>query len=212
MHTCVCRGRKASADPLELPLWKVGSHPLGARNWTQVLCKNSKCSYLLSHLSSPERNLKRIVPGTQCHTNYGSKEQSVSNFPLRDYHEHLVSLGTGQLVITQHEKLFWFACVDCGISLNFCFVQVGVTTTKSTLKHQLIDSHIDKAVIFLAQELEQKNLVLCPRLWLHSLTINHRSELNRSLENIWPNSHFTESPKGAQEEKWLAHSNMAIAY
>lgn len=134
------------------------------------------------------------------------------HFPLRDYHEHLVSLGTGQLVITQHEKLFWFAYVDCGISLNFCFVQVGVTTTKSTLKHQLIDSHIDKAVIFLAQELEQKNLVLCPRLWLHSLTINHRSELNRSLENIWPNSHFTESPKGAQEEKWLAHSNMAIAY
>lgn len=43
-------------SPLELELEKVVSCPVGAGNQTSVLCKSSKDSQLLSHLSGPNFN------------------------------------------------------------------------------------------------------------------------------------------------------------
>jgi hypothetical protein len=41
-------------DPLELELRMVVSHHAGVENQTQALWENSKCPYLLCHLSSPQ--------------------------------------------------------------------------------------------------------------------------------------------------------------
>ena len=44
--------QKRALDPLELKTQMVVSHHVGAGDQTQVLCKSSKDSYSLSHLSS----------------------------------------------------------------------------------------------------------------------------------------------------------------
>lgn len=50
-----CEGQKRVSVVLDLELQMVISCHLGAGNWTWVHCKNSKCSYLLAHPSSPSR-------------------------------------------------------------------------------------------------------------------------------------------------------------
>lgn len=50
-----CEGQKRVSVVLGLELQMVISCHLGAGNWTWVHCKNSKCSYLLAHPSSPSR-------------------------------------------------------------------------------------------------------------------------------------------------------------
>lgn len=66
MHVCVCvmymymcmhlsahRGQKKASTSLELELQVVLSClDVDAGNWTLLSCKNSKCSWPLSHLSS----------------------------------------------------------------------------------------------------------------------------------------------------------------
>jgi hypothetical protein len=49
---------------LELELQDIVNHCVGAENLTQVLWKNSQCSYLLSHFFSPNSNafLNSIYP------------------------------------------------------------------------------------------------------------------------------------------------------
>lgn len=42
-------------DSLELKLQEAVSHQAGPGKRTQVVCRNKKCSYPLSHVSSPER-------------------------------------------------------------------------------------------------------------------------------------------------------------
>lgn len=43
--TCVCHPwRWEVSNSLELEVWMVESHSMGARNWTWVLCKSNKCS------------------------------------------------------------------------------------------------------------------------------------------------------------------------
>lgn len=37
-------GQKSTSDPLKLELWMVVNCLAGAKNQTQVLCENSKCS------------------------------------------------------------------------------------------------------------------------------------------------------------------------
>jgi hypothetical protein len=54
-----CGDQKRAWDPWELELWMVVKHHLGARNPTWVLCKSSKCSHLLTHLSSPQKTVQR---------------------------------------------------------------------------------------------------------------------------------------------------------
>jgi hypothetical protein len=53
MLACVHGSQKRALNPLKLELQTVVSLYLGTRNGTQVLCKNSKCSQTLSHLSTP---------------------------------------------------------------------------------------------------------------------------------------------------------------
>lgn len=48
------RGCKRALDSLELEFQMIVSHHVGPGDRTQVLCKSKKCSYLLSHLSSPK--------------------------------------------------------------------------------------------------------------------------------------------------------------
>jgi hypothetical protein len=64
MYVCICMYvhcvhswclQKSEEDigSLELELQMVVGTHVNAGNWTWVLCKNNKCPYLLSHLSSP---------------------------------------------------------------------------------------------------------------------------------------------------------------
>lgn len=48
--------QKMVLDPLKLDQWTVVSHYVGAGNQPSVLGKNSKCSYPLFYLSSPDSN------------------------------------------------------------------------------------------------------------------------------------------------------------
>lgn len=60
LHGCVCTtcfpsahsGQKRVLDPLELELRMAVSHHVGSGNWTWVLCKSIKCSWLRSFCSS----------------------------------------------------------------------------------------------------------------------------------------------------------------
>lgn len=52
---CGAQGSKNRVtNSLELAGYAVTSHRVGARKWTQVLSKSSKCSYLMSDPSSPQ--------------------------------------------------------------------------------------------------------------------------------------------------------------
>lgn len=50
----VYRVQKMALDPLELESYTLVNHNIGPENWTCVCWKSSQCSYLLSHLSSPQ--------------------------------------------------------------------------------------------------------------------------------------------------------------
>jgi hypothetical protein len=51
--------QKRELDPLELEIQTIVSYHVGAGNQIQVLSKNSQCSKLLSHLSSPDSMLTK---------------------------------------------------------------------------------------------------------------------------------------------------------
>lgn len=52
LHVCVhAEDQKRVLGSLILELQTAGSHHMGARNQTQVLCKDRKCSPLLRHVS-----------------------------------------------------------------------------------------------------------------------------------------------------------------
>lgn len=46
-------GQRRALDALEMELQTVVSPHISAGNWTRTLCKSSKCSWQLSHLSIP---------------------------------------------------------------------------------------------------------------------------------------------------------------
>ena len=58
-RTSACSGWLCSLSPclLQVSKWVVVSHHVVAGIWTQDLQKNSQCSYPLSHLTSPMRNI-----------------------------------------------------------------------------------------------------------------------------------------------------------
>lgn len=87
MFACVCahRGQKKK-DTM------IVSCQLGAVNRTQVLCKNNKCSELLSHLSSPSSSIYNKVspypiswPST-CHRDQAGLKLVVVLLPLPPEH------------------------------------------------------------------------------------------------------------------------------
>lgn len=68
-HVCLM-----PADPRggSLGTGVVGSHNVSPGTWTQVLCKNSKCSWSLSHFSSPRAStlfiLLKLLSHLLCHS------------------------------------------------------------------------------------------------------------------------------------------------
>lgn len=56
---CACSCRTQDLPELEVRM--VASHLVDSRNSIQVLCKDSKCSSLLNHLSSPGLSVHWVI-------------------------------------------------------------------------------------------------------------------------------------------------------
>lgn len=55
VHVCAQEGPKSMPGPLELELQMAESYCMGARNWTQVLWKSNKYSYMPNQLFRPKK-------------------------------------------------------------------------------------------------------------------------------------------------------------